>query len=75
MNKIIEDELIKGLHVLVGINKKLLGDYVRDNDIRHIIDHPAVLGMDIRQTEKLYQLKDFFLYLSRVPLPSWLRST
>ena len=26
MNKIIEDELIKGLHVLVGINKKLLRD-------------------------------------------------
>ena len=59
MNKIIEDELIKGLHVLVGINKKLLRDYVRDNDIRHILDHPAVLGMDVRKTEKLYQLKDF----------------
>lgn len=59
MNKIIEDELIKGLHVLVGINKEMLRDYVRDNDIRHILDHPAVLGMDIRQTEKLYQLKDF----------------
>ena len=59
MNKIIEDELIEGLHVLVGVNEKLLRDYVRDNDIRHILDHPAVLGMDSRQTEKLYQLKDF----------------
>ena len=59
MNKIIEDALIDGLHVLVGINKKLLRDYVRDNDVRHIIDHPAVLGMNARQTEKLYQLKDF----------------
>ena len=59
MNKIIEDELIKGLHVLVGINKEMLRDYVRDNDIRHILDHPAVLGMDVRKTEKLYQLKDF----------------
>lgn len=59
MNKIIEDELIEGLHVLVGVNKKLLKDYVSDNDIRHILDHPAALGMDARQTEKLYQLKDF----------------
>lgn len=59
MNKIIEDELIQGLHALVGVNKKLMKEYVKDNDIRHILDHPAVLGMNARQTEKLYQLKDF----------------
>ena len=59
MNKIIEDELIQGLHNLIGVNKKLMKEYVKDNDIRHILDHPAVLGMNARQTEKLYQLKDF----------------
>ena len=48
MNKIIEDELIQGLHNLIGVNKKLMKEYVKDNDIRHILDHPAVMGMNAR---------------------------
>ncbi len=59
MNKIIEEELIQGLHVLIGLNKKRLREYVKSNDIGHILDHPAVLGMNERQIKKLYQLKDF----------------
>lgn len=59
MNKIIEEELIQGLHVLIGLNQKRLREYVKSNDIGHILDHPAALDMNERQIKKLYQLKDF----------------
>ncbi|TCL57678.1 DNA repair protein RadC [Kineothrix alysoides] len=54
-----QDQFLEGLHRLTGIKKSVLSDYAKENDILHIIDHPAVIKISDKEYEKIVQLKDF----------------